>query len=243
MVKGSFLVQNKHVTLDVIADQIGVSCTTVSRVLTGQSKKYRISDRTKELVQQTARELGYVPDQLARGLRTKRTNTMGLIIPNISNPFFSTIARNIEIQARKVGNSIILADSQEDTQLEIDSIRLLQSRKVDGLIICPVGEESAHLENIVSSGLPMVIIDRHFPSLKCAYVVSDNYQGALEAVSYFFGMNHRSIGYIQGRVNTSVNKERIRGYRDAHEKNNEPVDESLIVGDSFGKRNGYKVFH
>ena len=82
------MVQNKHITLDNIADQIGVSSSTVSRVLTGQSKKYRISDRTTEIVQQTARKLGYVPDQLARGLRTKRTNTMGLIIPDISNPFF-----------------------------------------------------------------------------------------------------------------------------------------------------------
>ncbi len=238
-VKESFLVKNKQITLDNIAEKIGVSCTTVSRVLTGQSKKYRISDRTTEIVQQTARDLGYVPDQLARALRTKRTNTMGLVIPDISNPFFSTIARNIEIQARKVGNSIILADSQEDTQLEIESIRLLQSRKVDGLIVCPVGEESAHLKDIVNSGLPLVIIDRYFTDLDCAYVVSDNYHGALEAVEYFFQMNHRSIGYIQGRVNTSVNSERIRGYRDAHARFGQAVDESLIVGDSFGKRNGY----
>ena len=233
------MVKNKQITLDNIAEKIGVSCTTVSRVLTGQSKKYRISDRTTEIVQQTARELGYVPDQLARALRTKRTNTMGLVIPDISNPFFSTIARNIEIQARKVGNSIILADSQENTQLEIDSIRLLQSRKVDGLIICPVGEEGGHLQDIINSGLPLVIIDRYFPDLNCAYVVSDNYKGALEALEYFFKMNHRSIGYIQGRVNTSVNNERIRGYRDAHAHMGQPVDESLIVGDSFGKRNGY----
>ena len=237
--KGSFLVQGKQITLDNIADKLSISGTTVSRVLTGQSKKYRISSRTAELVQKTASELGYVPDQLARALRTKRTNTMGLIIPDISNPFFSTIARNIEIQARKVGSSIILADSQEDTQLEIESIRLLQSRKVDGLLICPVGEESSHLEQIVDAGLPMVIIDRYFPSLDCAYVVSDNYQGALEAVEYFFEMEHRSIGYIQGRLNTSVNNDRIRGYRDAHEKNGVSVNESLIVGDSFGKRNGY----
>ncbi len=233
------MVQNKQITLEIIADQIGLSCTTVSRVLTGQSKKYRISEKTTELVQHTARELGYIPDELARGLRTRRTNTMGLVIPDISNPFFSTIARNIEIQARKVGNSIILADSQEDTQLEIDSIRLLQSRKVDGLIICPVGEESAHLKSIVGSGLPIVIIDRYFPDLDCAHVVSDNSGGALAAVRYFFEMNHRAIGYIQGRVNTSVNIERIRGYRDAHEQFGQAVDESLIVGDSFGKRNGY----
>jgi len=233
------LTQNKQITLDNIASALGVSCTTVSRVLTGQSKKYRISDRTRERVQETAREMGYFPDQLARGLRTKRTNTIGLIIPDISNPFFSTIARNIEIQARKTGCSTVLSDSQEDTQLEIDSVRLLQSRKVDGLIICPVGEEQGHLKNVIASGLPLVIVDRYFKDLECAFVVSDNYQGAVEAVEYFFTMNHRSIGYIQGRVNTSVNIERIRGFRDAHARRGIAVDESLIVGDSFGKRNGY----
>jgi len=95
------------------------------------------------------------------------------------------------------------------------------------------------LNNIVDSGLPLVIIDRYFPDLECTYVVSDNYQGALDAVSHFFEMNHRAIGYIQGRVNTSVNNDRIRGYRDSHAQYGVTVDESLIVGDSFGKRNGY----
>ena len=123
---------SQPVTLDHIAACVGVSRSTVSRVLTGQAEKYRISERTRENVMQAALELGYVPDQLARGLRTRRTNTIGLIIPDISNPFFSTIARNIEIQARKIGASIILSDSQEETQLEIESVRLLQSRKVDG---------------------------------------------------------------------------------------------------------------
>ncbi|MCF7824112.1 MAG: LacI family transcriptional regulator [Candidatus Marinimicrobia bacterium] len=231
--------ENRQITLDDIAHHVGVSRTTVSRVLTGQAARYRISSQTSENVSQAALELGYMPDQLARALRTRRTNTIGLIIPDISNPFFSTVARNIEIQARKIGTSIILSDSQEDTQLEIESTRLLQSRKVDGLIICPVGEEFEHLLNLKNSGLPLVIIDRYFPQLDCAYVVSDNYRGALEALSYFFEMNHKSVAFIQGRSNTSVNDDRVRGYRDAHAKYNLPVDESLIVGDSFGKRNGY----
>lgn len=231
--------QTNRITLEHIAQKLGISKTTISRVLTGQSARYRISDNTKKLVLNASVEMGYVPDQLARGLRTKRTNTIGLVIPDISNPFFSTIARNIEIQARKVGKSIILSDSQEDTQLEIESLRILQGRKVDGLIICPVGEQSNHLVPIVNSGLPVVIVDRYFPELKCPYVVSDNYQGALEAVNYFLEMNHKRVAYIQGRVNTSVNNDRIRGYRDAHKKHGIPVDESIIVGDSFGKRNGY----
>lgn len=233
------MVHNTRETMQSIAEKVGVSTTTISRVLSGQAEKYRISKSTMELVLRTAAESGYVPDQIARGLRVRRTNTVGLIIPDISNPFFSAVARNIEIQARKVGCAVILSDSQEDTQLEVESLRLLQSRKVDGLIICPVGEEYEHLIPIVDSGIPIVIIDRYFPQLKCAYIISDNYSGALEAVSHLIKNNHRSIAYIQGRLNTSVNNDRIRGYRDAHQKFNIALDESLIVGDSFGKNNGY----
>lgn len=227
------------VTLQSIAKQLGVSTTTVSRVLNGQSKKYRISQPTEEAVRRTATELGYMPDQLARGLRIKRTYTVGLIIPDISNPFFSTVARSIENEARKRGYAIILSDTQEETQLEIDSIRLLQGRKVDALIICPAGRESNHLEALIRTGLPVVIADRYFPDLKCPYVISDNYQGSFEAITHLIQNNHRAIACIQGRLNSSVNNERVRGYKDALTKYDLPIDEKLIVGDSFGERNGY----
>ncbi|MBW8034910.1 MAG: LacI family transcriptional regulator [Planctomycetes bacterium] len=229
----------RRVTLHTIAKQVGVSATTISRVLSGQAARYRISKSTEETVLQAAAELGYLPDQLARGLRIKRTHTIGLIIPDISNPFFSTLARNIEIEARKAGYSIILSDIQEETQLEVESTRLLQSRKVEGLIICPAGEQSEHLKAILRIELPMVIVDRHFPELECPYVVSDNYKGSFEAVSYFIENNHRIIAFIQGRLHTSVNNDRVRGYRDALKKHNIPFDEAFIVGDSFGERNGY----
>jgi LacI family transcriptional regulator len=222
-----------------VAEKAGVSTTTVSRVLNGKAEKYRISKQTKEDVLRIASELGYVPDQVARGLRIRKTNTVGLIIPDISNPFFSTIARHIEINARRVGCSIILSDCQEETQLEKESIRLLLSRKVDGLIICPVGEDSEHLISLTNSDLPIVIIDRYFPDVKCSYVISDNYKGAFEAVAYLIKNNHRSIACIQGRLHTSVNEDRVRGYRDALHKFNIPLDESLIVGKNFGVKNGY----
>lgn len=233
------MIRNYQKTMQNVAAKIGVSITTVSRVLSGQAQKYRISKQTADAVFKVAAEMGYVPDQVARGLRIRRTNTIGLIIPDISNPFFSTIARYIEINARKYGYSTILSDCQEDTQMEIESIHLLQSRKVDGLILCPIGEDSDHLRAIVNSGLPIVIVDRYFPELACSYVISDNYKGALEAVSYLIENNHHSIGCIQGRINTSVNINRVRGFRDAFKKSNIPLDESLIVGENFGKKDGY----
>lgn len=176
---------------------------------------------------------------MARGLRIRRTYTVGLVIPDISNPFFASVARSIEIEARKVKYSIMLCDSQESTKIEIDSIRLLQSQKVDGLIICPVGQDYEHLKRLYNNGTPVVVVDRYFPQLKCSYVISDNYTGALEAVSYFIENGHRVIACIQGILSTSVNDDRVRGYKDAHKKYSIPLDGSLIIGNSFGERNGY----
>ena len=229
----------KQATLKSIAEHVGVSITTVSRVLSGQARRYRISEKTEDTILRTAEQFHYTPNHIARGLRLKRTFTLGLVIPDISNPFFAHIAKSISIEARKKGYSIILCDSLESTKLEIEFLQLLQSRKVDGFIICPVGQQSKHLEQLYNRGVKMVIIDRVFEQLKCPRVLSDNYHGALKAVSYFIENGHTIIGSIQGLHDTSVNQDRIQGYRDALKMHNLPVDESLIVGDSFGDKNGY----
>lgn len=233
------MARKKRVTLKNIADHVGSSATTVSRVLNGEAKRYRISKETEDAVRRAAVKLQYTPDHQARGLRLNRTNSIGLIIPDISNPFFALLARSIANEARKNGYSIMLCDSQDSTKLEVDSLQLFQSRKVDGLIVCPIGQEYRHLEQLCHDGVPMVVADRHFPRLKCPYVISDNYRGSAEAANYLIENGHRSIACIQGLLHTSVNDDRLRGYRDAHEMHNIPVDESLIVGDSFGERNGY----
>ncbi len=229
----------KSATLKNIAAQAGVSIPTVSRVLNGKSKHYRISDETQELILKVAKELNYSPNQLARGLRLKHTNTLGYITPDISNPFFSGIARVVEKYARKLGYSIILCDSEESTSIEKESIQLLIDRKIDGLIISPVGQDVEHLKQARNQNIPIVLIDRFFPDLDFPYITSDNYKGAYEATSYLFECGHTRISYIQGLKNTSPNNERINGYKDAHKNFGIDLDESLIVGNNFGEDNGY----
>ena len=231
--------KNSNITLKSIAKKLDVSVTTVSRVLNGKSDKYRISKETQKLILKTAKSLKYSPNQLARGLRLKRTNTIGYIIPDISNPFFAGVAKSVEKSARKEGYSIILCDSEENTDIEIDVVRLMLERKVDGLIISPVGIEVSHLVNINKRSIPVVLLDRYFPNLNFPFVTSDNYQGALEAVSMLIEYGHKRIACIQGLKNTSPNNDRVKGFIDAHKKYNLPVDKNLIVGDSFGEQNGY----
>lgn len=231
--------ENGQASLKSIADKLGVSVSTVSRVLSGKVRQYRISEKTEKLVRAETDRLGFAPNQIASSLRLKKTNTIGLIIPDISNSFFASVARFVEIEARKRGYFIILCDSQENSQTEIESIRLLQSRNVDGLIISPVGQIGDMLKELRDGGLPMVLLDRYFPELDLPYVTSDNYRGALEATEYLIAKGHRRIACIQGLPDSSTNIDRVAGFRDAMAKHGVEVDESLVVGDDFSERNGY----
>jgi len=226
-------------TLKAIARQLGVSPTTVSRVINGKAQACGISKKTETLVLETAKALDFSPDPLARGLRLNATLTIGLLIPDIANPYFAEIAKNVEMAARRGGYSVILCDSEENTELEIESLSLLRDRKVDGLIVAPVGQSACHLEDFQDGGLPVVVVDRQFSHLKLPYVVSDNYGGALEATSYLAGRGHRTVACVQGLPETSPTRERVRGYRAGLTKHGIAVDESLIVGSSFSEENGY----
>lgn len=231
--------KSSNPTLKSIALKLGVSVSTVSRVINGKSSHYRISKETELLILKAAKELAYTPNQLARGLRLKRTNSIGYIIPDISNPFFASIAKSVEKSARKFGYSILLCDSEENTEIESSSLQLMLNRKIDGLIISPVGLEVNHLINVAQKNIPIVLLDRYFPDLNIPFVTSDNYKGALEAISLLIDNGHTRIACIQGLKNTSPNNDRVRGYRDAHLKFDIEIDESLIVGDNFGEENGY----
>ncbi len=231
--------EKQQITLKTLAEQCGLSVSTVSRILSGKGSQCRISTRSENAVLKKAAELGFRPNELARGLRLNRTSTLGLLIPDISNPFFASIARHVEIEARKSGYSIILCDSEEDTEIEIESLTLLRSRMVDGLIISPVGQIGKHLEEQHRDGMPVVVVDRYFPGQKIPYVASDNFKGALEGVSYLAAKGHRRIACIQGIKDVSSSKDRVKGYRATLKRYGIPADETLIVGDNFGESNGY----
>ena len=226
-------------TLKSIAKQLGVSATTVSRVLSGQARQFRISRETEAAVRQLADASNFRPNNVARGLRLQKTSTIGLVIPDISNPFFAGIVRQVTLGARDCRYSVIVCDSQENEDLEVESLELLRSRDVEGILLCPVGRSASHLEPYEKSGMPIVLADRYFPGLRLPYVVSDNYQGAKEATAYLIEKGHRRIACLQGLHHTSPNEDRLRGYKDAMVAGAIPIDESLIVGDSFGEQGGY----
>jgi LacI family transcriptional regulator len=226
-----------------LAELTGFSVSTVSRVLNGKGELYRISHGSSEEILKAAAEHNYYPNRIARGLRLEKTETLGLIIPDIANPFFSSIAKTIEIESRKYGYSIFLCDSLDDTSTERELLNLLAGRRVDGIILAPVGLTSDHVNEFSRKGIPIVIIDRYFPDTVVPYITTDSYYGACQATGHIIANGHRTIACIQGMTGISANSDRVRGYKDTLEKNGIPVDSSLIVGDNFGEENGYIQAH
>jgi len=229
----------QRTTLKSIAEELGISVSVVSRVLSGQAPKYGISKTTAQTVLSTARKRNFRPNQLARALRLAKTHTLGLVIPDISNLFFAGLARSVEVSARKGGYSTILCDTQEDEAVEREAVEILQSRMIDGLIISPVGKTCKHLTSIDKERCPIVLVDRHFPGSEIPFVTSDNYGGAFKATRYLLENGHRTIGFIQGIPNAQPNVERLRGYTAAMKEFSLRVNKNSIVGDQFSRRNGY----
>ena len=227
------------VTLNDIAEKSGLSVSTVSRVLNKKTKKYRISRKVELLVLKTAKELNYRPNQLARSLRLKKTQTIGLVAPDISNPFFAQIIKTIQAEIHKLHLSLVVCDSDESLELEIEHTNLLFSKGVDGLIVMPVGVQCEHLRLLLDNGVPVVTIDRGFDDLETNMVVIDNYAGAFQAVEHLLRNGHRRIAIIQGLPHTFTSIGRLQGYRDALKKFDVEIDPSLIVGRDFRKENGY----
>jgi LacI family transcriptional regulator len=226
-------------TLNDIADSAGVSVSTVSRVLNQKAARYRISPETEQLILKTAKALNYRPNHLARGLRLKQTNTLGLIAPDISNPFFAYVIKRVQRVAHDQGYSLVVCNTDETLELEREQVQLLYRKRVDGIIAMPVGLDSTHFEELVEKGVPMVMLDRCFDHMEVNSVVVDNYRGAYDAVAHLVEMGHERIAFVQGLPGTFTNTERLRGYRDALRERSVAVDESLIVGGDFRQENGF----
>jgi LacI family transcriptional regulator len=229
----------EQTTLKQIAAELKLSVSTVSRVLAGKGDQYRISAQTADRVKAEAKRTGFVPNQIASALRLKRTHTVGLIIPDISNPFFASVARQIEMEAARRGYFIILCDSRDSTDAEVEYLKLLQSRSVDGLIISPVGRIGAHLRGLRGNGMPVVLIDRYFPDLEAPYVTSDNYGGAYEAVTHLIEHGHTRIACVRGIEGSSTADDRLAGYRAALEAAGIDYDPQMVAGDDFSENSGY----
>lgn len=225
------------VTIKDIAEATDHSITTVSRVLNGKAEQHRISKATQKIVKETAEKLNYIPNHFAANLRSGKSKTIALILPLLSNPFFASVASEINLQLYKHGYMTILTDCDENTDIENKTLKKIQSLNIEGLLIAPSGEKSKEIERLHKSGLPVVCIDRYFEGLDIPYVATDNYAGAYSATQELIKRGHKNIVCLQGNQESTPNQQRVKGYTDALK--NVSITQTTILGDSFSMESGY----
>jgi len=216
---------NNRTTLRDVAREAGVSVGLVSRVLNNQGY---FSERTKSKVLKMVEKLKYKPDAIARGLKTKRTKVIGVIISDVVAFFFTSLVRGIEDVANQNGHSVILCDTDEDPVKEREYISALYERNVDGLIISSSPGNQSYVKKLAQSRIPLILVDRKIKGLRVPSVVVDNEGGAYEVVHYLIGLGHRRIGIITGLKAVSTTTERLAGYERALKEHHLPLEPELV---------------
>ncbi|WP_457652425.1 LacI family DNA-binding transcriptional regulator [Rhodocaloribacter sp.] len=220
-------------TLQDVAREAGVSSATVSRVLNGSAK---VHAKTRKRVEDAIERLGYRRSRVARRLRVQggHSHILGLMIPDIQNPFFSDVARGVEDFAYNHEYAVILCSSDEDPQKQAFYLNTMRAESVDGIILPPIPGENRVIEELIEKDrLPIVCLDRRLPGASPDTVVVDNRRGAFEAVERLIRFGHRRIGIITGLPSLSTSRERLEGYMEALSKHHVVPDPTLVrEGDS-----------
>lgn len=182
------------VTIRDVAKKAGVSITAVSQILHG---KGRFSQETKDLVKRTVDELGYIPDSRARAIRTAKTNTVGLLVPDIRNPFFADLVSAMEEQLYEKGYSTLIGTSSENVERQDAFITTLLGQRIDGAIVVPEGADSPGIRSIIDQDLPLVFVDRRVQGEESVpFVVSDPYPGIADALKSLRELGHVRVGFV-----------------------------------------------
>ncbi|WP_426588157.1 LacI family DNA-binding transcriptional regulator [Mucilaginibacter sp. R-33] len=205
----------KKLSIVDIANSLNISKTTVSFILNGRAQEKRISDELVKRVLQYVKEVGYKPNSLAKSLRTGKSNIIGLLVQDISNHFFATIARRIEDLAYQNGYKIIYSSTDNDTQKTRELIAMFRDRHVDGYIITPPDNIEEDISDLIKDGFPVVLFDRYLPKVDTDYVVVDNLFSTFNATQYLIDKGHKNIAFITYSSIQTQMIERLEGYEKA----------------------------
>ena len=215
-----------------------VSPITVSRVLNNPE---RVSPATRARVKAAVEELGYIPNQIARSLRSNRTNTLALVLTDITNPFWTSVARSVEDAASSQGFNVILCNTDEREDKQAEYLSVLLRKRVDGFLFVPARSEPGAVKSIQRQQVPVVVMDRRVPGAEVDVVRSDSEAGAYALTRYLIGLGHRRIAMLSGPVGVSTAQERVDGYRRALAEAGILLDEDWVREGEFTVESGYDV--
>ena len=226
------------INIKTVANKAGVSTATVSRVLANFKG---IKENTRNKVLDTIKDLNYEVDSVARSLRQNKTNTIGIIVSNVLSQFYSIIAKSVEDKALESGYKLILCNSDDDPSKELEYLKILKSNKVDGIILTPTGKNAEYINNIIESGIQVVLLDRLVEGVNCDSVLVDNYKGSYTATEYLLGRGYKKIAFIGGYIDRTTGRQRLDGYSMALKEAGIRVNNDLVKIGDFKKESGVKL--
>jgi len=233
--------KSKDITLSDIAQKLGVSIITVSKALRGHPD---ISSHTAELIKKAAIELGYSPNFMARNLASRKSNTIGVVLPEIAHHFFSSIIDHIYIYATLNNYQIFLTVSQENSELQKKQIQTLLSMRVDGIIIS-ISQDTSNFEIFETARnrqIPLVFMDRIPDLINCNTVTVDDRGGAYKAIEHAIKLGYKKIAHFAGYANINIGRERMLGFKQAMIDYGLEINQEWILEGDFGEKSGYDSF-
>jgi LacI family transcriptional regulator len=226
------------ITIKDVAQHAQVSVTTVSHVINGTRF---VSEAARLRVQQAIAALNYVPSALARSLKSSRTHTVGMMIPNNSNPYFAEIIRGIEDTCFEAGFNVILCNSDDDPHKQAQYVRVLSEKQVDGLIVLSSGGDPELIATLRSAGMPQVVVDREIDDLAADLVEVNHELGGYLATRHLLELGHRRIACIAGPQALSPARQRVQGYHRALTEVGLRVDDKLLRSADFTSAGGHEA--
>jgi LacI family transcriptional regulator len=227
----------EYITLRMVAEKAGVSVNTASRAI---NNKPDINQETKKRIFKVAQELGYVRNNTAVALRTKKTGTVGVVIEDNRNPFYAEVLNGMEVAAREKNYHIIFANTQRDYKKEEEAINLLLAKRVDGLLIAPVQDRDDDINSLVKANIPFVVVGRDFENIELDAVYNDEVKGGFLATEYLIKKGHKRIALIDGFLYKSPAKGRLEGYKKALKKYGISIDDALVSVGDIDVKDGYE---
>lgn len=226
-------------TLKDIAEETGFSIKTVSRAIHNHPD---INGETKEIIMEVVRKRGFTPNWAAQSLRNQRTNTIGFIIPNITNGFFGEIGIAIDAFFRARSYSTLICFTSDSRENEIASLQSLLAKNIDGIILAPIGNQGEYLDLVPNlADTPLVLIDNRLSGPPRNYVLQDNEGNSCRIAAHILGHGHRRIGFVTGPLEESSSRERLTGFRKALDEADTIFDDSLVRSVDWEIRSGYKA--